>query len=589
MTGYVLRFLRAIGWLALAGLAGCASDDRLQEAARLSYLVDSSASLTINDMELQRNRFQTAPTSGINQPWTLSPYWFRLELDKAAWPTDVTEVALVLNSNMLKAVEFYQNGQLVNEAGYRVSILEQSIPHYDYVFLADVSNPGTTEIYFKIQAGTRMNVQLQVLSRQQFHQQSILQYLGLGLFLGAALVMVGYNLILALILFKSPYAYYSLYTLTLTLTLAFDAGLLRHFDFPNTNGTWGLMYNLPAMSALLFFRSFLPIKTIAPRFDVLMKVQIFIALFLMLVGGLFPPTAQSGIPYSMVNQISMVATVVTCVSAIGIALRHGFRPARWLAVAVALSAIALPIPALVVFGVLPEFPYRMATLRIVLIIELLLFSLGLADLYREQSRARRRDQQRHQEEMGQLMREVHDNIATDIHSAMLALPNHTEKSSAGLLQRALNNARDLASLLGQSHLGTSFSLEDGIRQYLNILQQHSDKKAELSYSTRLHLATPMQLQLYRIFQEWMSNCLRHGDAKNFRIELMQRPNVALLRIQSDGYKFRWDSRTADNNVGSGLLSIQHRCSNLKARVRVMAGAKSGCRFVLRVPLKGTVK
>ncbi|MFG1507499.1 7TM diverse intracellular signaling domain-containing protein [Saccharospirillum sp. HFRX-2] len=585
MTNLRLGYFLALSIGVFIGLVGCSSDDAQQKGIRLSYLPDASTSLTITEVQQQLDQFQPAPATGINLPRTLAPYWFRLQIDRTIWSADESGLAFIIESSMLKSVDMYQQGQPIQQAGYRLSINEQPIAHYNYVFTMDFNDAAVAEVFFKVRAGTRMNFQIDVLSQQQFYKRSLLEYLGMGIFLGGALIMVGYNLMLALILFKSPYAYYSLYTLAVSTGVVFDSGLLRHLGVPSTNGTAALFYNLPVLTALLFFRSFLPIKQLTPRFDVVMKVQIAVAVLLIGINPFLPPTSESDIPYSLINQVSILLAVVSCVVAVGIGLFHGFRPARWLAVAVGLSAIVFPVPALVVFGVLPEFPYRLLLLRIVVLIELLLFSLGLADLYREQSRARRRDQQQHQEEMGQLMREVHDNIATDIHTAILALPDKTETVSTGLLQRALNNARDLASLLGQSHKGSSFSLHNGIRQYLNILQQHADKKAELVYSTQLQLSTPTQLQLYRIFQEWMSNCLRHGSANQFRIELIQRADFILMRIQSNGAKFRWNSRRINQAVGSGLINIQHRCNNLKARVRVMAGQNSGCRFVLRMPIK----
>ncbi|WP_108124935.1 7TM diverse intracellular signaling domain-containing protein [Saccharospirillum mangrovi] len=585
MTNLRLSYSIALGIAVLFLLVGCSNNDAQEKGTRLSYLPDASASLSITDVQQQLDQFQSAPATGINLPRTLTPYWFHLQIDRNTWPADESGLAFIIESSMLKAVDMYQEGQPIQHAGYRVDINEQPIQHYSYVFAMDFTDASTADVFFRVRAGTRMNFQIDVLTQHQFYKRSLLQYLGMGIFLGGALIMVGYNLILALILFKSPYAYYSLYTLAVATAVVFDSGLLRHLGVPSTNGTVGLFYNLPVLTALLFFRSFLPIKELTPRFDTVIKVQIIVAVLLIAIGPFLPPTSESDVPYSLINQISILLAVASGVAAVGVGLFHGFRPARWLAVAVALSVIVLPVPALVVFGVLPEFPFRLFLLRAVVLIELLLFSLGLADLYREQSRARRRDQQQHQDEMGQLMREVHDNIATDIHAAMLALPNKTEITSTSLLQRALNNARDLASMLGQSHQGTAFSLENGIRQYLTILQQHADKKAELRYSTRLALTTPVQLQLYRIFQEWMSNCLRHGGAKQFRIELIHRPGVVLMRIQSDGARFRWNSQNIDHNIGAGLLNIQHRCTNLKARIRVMAGKESGCRFVLKMPMK----
>lgn len=583
----VLRCLWATGLLTVILLAGCTTRADTENGLIFSYFVDPSHGLTINDIEQRLDQFQPAPATGINHPWTQSPYWLRLHINRSAWPDDLSQLAIEIESTMLSYVEMYRDGQLANRAGYSVDIKEQSVSHYNYVFLTDARDASDFDVFFKVKAGTRMNAMITVLSQDQFHKKSLGQYLGMGIFLGGALIMVGYNLVLALIVFKRTYAYYSFYTLTIAAAFAFDSGLLRQLGLPITTSTLGIFYNLPLLAALIFFRNFLPIKSLAPRFDAVMKGQIWVTIVLIGISAFIPTGEKTGFPTTLINQINVLLVISSCVGSLGVALWHGFRPARWLAVAVALSALILPITVLVVFGVVPDFPGRTLLMRTTILIELLLFSLGLADLYREQSRARRRDQELHKEEMGQLMREVHDNIATDIHSAMLVLPKQSELASTGLLQRALNNARDLASLLGQSHQGAAFSLEDGIRQYLNILQDNTDRTAVFVFSTRLVLATPTQLQMYRIFQEWMSNCLRHGGAKHFRVEMIKRPGVALMRIQSDGAPFRWSSGNNDPAIGAGLLNIQHRCANLNARIRVMAGAQSGCRFVLRMPLKDT--
>lgn len=571
-------------------LAGCeeAPQQWTDPSASLRYYVDDSGSLSFEAVQSRLPQFQPVPDQPVEFSWSASPHWFHLQLSRDALPQNSEQLALVVDTIFLKHIELYRPGLPVQRGGIRTPMDKRAIRHYKNVFPVSFNTSGEMELFFRVEAGTKLVFPLQVWPQQRFFQKSFIDYLGMGLFVGAALIMAGYNLFLAFALRKSAYAFYSLYSLASIAAIQLDSGLLLHTGLPLNPATSVFFNNLAALSALLFFRSFLPLAHLAPRLDQWMLIQAAFAFLLM-----FSHWVINGAWFLLywLSMSNILLCTLVCIAAIVLALKHGFHPARWLALALALPLLVFLTVPLVGFGVLPTSAWSPPVLRGVILLELLLFSLALADLYRELKRQRQREKLAHFEEKDQLMRNVHDTVAGDIHTALLQLPGDTAPALKTRLQQALTSARDLAALIQASRQDTEQTLGQAVNAYLATLRANEKYRAQLHVDAALdRLSLQQRLQLYRIFQEWMNNCLRHGQADSFHIDIRRRRDKLLMRIQSNGLGFNWCSNgTANNNtantMGSGLNNIRFRSEKIAARVRAMRNRAGGTCFVLRAPLQ----
>ncbi|MCB1174044.1 MAG: hypothetical protein KDK39_10780 [Leptospiraceae bacterium] len=87
------------------------------------------------------------------------------------------------------------------------------------------------------------------------------------------------------------------------------------------------------------------------------------------------------------------------------------------------------------------------------------------------------------------------------------------------------------------------------------------------------------LQLQRVYSEWMANVLRHSRPGQVRVRLRVTRQTITLWITDDGAGFSWRGQAE----GSGLAHIADRMKSLHGRARSLRTATGGC-FYCRVPL-----
>lgn len=102
---------------------------------------------------------------------------------------------------------------------------------------------------------------------------------------------------------------------------------------------------------------------------------------------------------------------------------------------------------------------------------------------------------------------------------------------------------------------------------------------------RLHFAPGVQMQVYRIVQEAVSNVCRHAAATRVRLTVgTEEDGSFLLKLEDDGRGLPPENRKARR--GRGLSNIRARASLIEAEVEWRKRDGGGTTFVLRKPVKG---
>jgi hypothetical protein len=99
---------------------------------------------------------------------------------------------------------------------------------------------------------------------------------------------------------------------------------------------------------------------------------------------------------------------------------------------------------------------------------------------------------------------------------------------------------------------------------------------------RMSLAPNVQMQIYRIAQEALSNICRHAAARRVRLALDAATDGSfLLMLEDDGRDF--DPHGKRRKGGRGLANIRARASLIEAEVAWTRRAGGGTVFTLRRP------
>jgi two-component system sensor histidine kinase UhpB len=148
------------------------------------------------------------------------------------------------------------------------------------------------------------------------------------------------------------------------------------------------------------------------------------------------------------------------------------------------------------------------------------------------------------EQIGQMLRDTIDEIRTTSHNLM------PRSISTGGLDQAL---RRLTAQMQATHT-TQINYN--------------------AYHVQFPLPEAIEIGIYRIVQESLANALKHSEANQIDIQLIQHPTHLSLSIEDDGKGFDTNTLTAQKGIG---------LSNLEARVRLL----SGTLVIESIPGKGT--
>src|SRR5438094_352860 len=101
----------------------------------------------------------------------------------------------------------------------------------------------------------------------------------------------------------------------------------------------------------------------------------------------------------------------------------------------------------------------------------------------------------------------------------------------------------------------------------------------------------VELLLFRVFQEGLSNVVKHAAASRVDVRLTRKPEAVLLEIEDDGRGFDAHAyfRTPSPSTGLGLVSMRERVAHFGGALRVSARPGNGTRIVVRVPVEPLAK
>lgn len=204
-----------------------------------------------------------------------------------------------------------------------------------------------------------------------------------------------------------------------------------------------------------------------------------------------------------------------------------------------------------------------------------------------------------EEERQQLSRELHDDIGqllTFIKMSSAWIQKHEAdpevaarvgqvNATAG---EALQKVRNLALTLRPAQLDTQ-GLKAAMEEHLHkFLGGYAIDYVLLGDELQPRPQPLLEMALFRIFQEALTNIIRHSGASHVEIELELAAQVLRLRIVDDGCGF--DVSDAIGAAGSlGLHTMTERAEQLGGRLTIQAVAGVGTEVVAVIPCGGPLQ
>ncbi len=199
-----------------------------------------------------------------------------------------------------------------------------------------------------------------------------------------------------------------------------------------------------------------------------------------------------------------------------------------------------------------------------------------------------------EEERRRISRELHDDTAQTLTSLLLYAkvleqgdaPPHVREALAELREEvaaSLEGVRRLARELRPSALD-DLGLVPALQGYTQDLARRT--KLPLRFVTSggdYRLPPQVEIVLYRIAQEAVTNAAKHARATSIVVQLAREPGMATLSVRDNGVGF--DPATASPGQGMGLFSMRERAELAGGTLVVSTTLGRGTSVVARIPLR----
>jgi signal transduction histidine kinase len=199
-----------------------------------------------------------------------------------------------------------------------------------------------------------------------------------------------------------------------------------------------------------------------------------------------------------------------------------------------------------------------------------------------------------EEERRRLSRELHDGVGQSLLAIKLNLQMMEEKVKKGIpigreslqelileISNSIEEIRQVAMDLRPSIL-EHIDLISALEWYGKKFQEKSGIQVKIYAEGPIETSLKVKDNLYRIYQEALSNVVKHAKAGLVETTLQVRGRVLSLKITDDGKGFE-ATRLPGTHQGLGLSTIQERTELLGGIFKVMSSKGKGTTLYLEIP------
>ncbi len=182
------------------------------------------------------------------------------------------------------------------------------------------------------------------------------------------------------------------------------------------------------------------------------------------------------------------------------------------------------------------------------------------------------------QERGRLSRELHDGLGGLLTMAKLDLSKLRQEKEKekdrlehiiGLMDRSITEMRRLAHNLMPESLARF-----GLRPVLEEFCSGSSNVEFYFYGKERRLDKDVEINIYRIACELINNALKHAEATQINVQLIQADDSLSLTVQDDGKGFEGSAE------GQGLTTVRSRAELLGATLNIVSGKGRGTEITI---------
>lgn len=203
-----------------------------------------------------------------------------------------------------------------------------------------------------------------------------------------------------------------------------------------------------------------------------------------------------------------------------------------------------------------------------------------------------------EQERKRIARELHDDTGQAITSLMVGLRALSDtcepttrpqlKALREIAAQSLDAVKRLAREL-RPPLLDDLGLAAALERYITTYRQTYGLNVDLEltgFRGDERLAPEIELTVYRIIQEALTNVAKHAHAKNVSIVVERKPFALIAIVEDDGHGFDVRAVVEGRQEGRlGLAGMRERAELLGGRVQVESAARKGSSVFVEIPIQ----
>ncbi len=201
-----------------------------------------------------------------------------------------------------------------------------------------------------------------------------------------------------------------------------------------------------------------------------------------------------------------------------------------------------------------------------------------------------------EEERRRIALEIHDELGQtltalnmDLHWVGRRVPDSSEalgcklREMSGLIGTTMASLRRICTELRPSILD-EFGLTAAVEWQAEEFSRRTGIPCEFKADTgETELDPDLSVAVFRIFQETLTNIIRHAQAGRVQIDLLLQDGVLELCVCDDGQGMTIQDE--DRRQRFGLIGIRERVRDFGGELRIDTGPETGTRIEVRIPIQ----
>lgn len=600
------------------------------EVDTAAVLVDSASTIDFPRAKASR---EWRLVRGLNFGYNSARHWFQFKVFN---PTESKKTwVLELGYPLIQRVTLFEESQgkalKKTSTGKLFPFEERPIKHRNFLFPFELAAKETTTFYLVLETVGALRAPLQIYGRDAFIKATVRQSLGFGIYYGAILALVLYNLFVFLSLRDRNFLFYVLYASSFALLQATLSGVAYQYLWPEApwmnNRMVPILVGFSFFFLVLFTRNFLDTPKHAPRTNRMLMVLSGVSIFLFVLGIGWYGIAANQLSSAMVTVAPLLVLPAAVICWRRRVPAAGYYLLAFVCFFAGSSAVAAKDLGIISLNFVTVYGMHLGSC-----LEALLFSIGLANRMRVLTEDKRKlefsswhAKQKLLEQEGELKRqrsvaELASQTAHDIRSPVAALKMAIEdlsplkESQRKLLRSAVTRIVDIANNLLSTHVPLSISdtipyLGDSGEARLLVAAVDSimsEKRAEFRSKGNVSFCFPMPLNAHAIFvsmppqllKRVLSNVINNSveaiaDHGEVRVEISCDGLYATIRVIDDGKGIpssvlpklmtRGFSHEKPGGSGLGLYGAKEGIERCGGRIALDSKEGVGTTVSIRVP------